>query len=98
MAGLIRGAIANAERARGAIPKAGRPRAALDGVVVVRGDRSERLGVMSAVLATSDLDIESLDPARKAAAAAAFARMCHTLERPMQLLVQIGRASCRERV
>ena len=91
MAGLIRGAIANAGRARGAIPKAGRPRAALDGVVVVRGDRSERLGVMSAVLATSDLDIESLDPARKAAAAAAFARMCHTLERPMQLLVRIRR-------
>ena len=28
----------------------------------------------------------ALDPARKAAAAAAFARMCHTLERPMQLL------------
>ena len=91
MAGLIRGAIANAGRARGAIPNAGRPRAALDGVVVVRGDRSERLGVMSAVLATSDLDIESLDPARKAAAAAAFARMCHTLERPMQLLVRIRR-------
>ena len=76
---------------RRAIPTAGRPRGALDGCVVIRGDRCERLGLMSAVLATSDLDIESLDPARKAAAAAAFARMCHTLERPMQLLVRIRR-------
>ncbi len=47
--------------------------------------------MFSAVLATSDLDIDSLDPARKAAAAAAFARMCHTLERPMQLLIRVRR-------
>src|ERR1019366_3098018 len=91
MAGLIRGAIANAGRARGAIPNAGRPRAPLDGVVVVRGDRSERLGVMSAVLATSDLDIESLEPERKAADAGAFARMCPTLARPRERLVRIRR-------
>ncbi len=43
------------------------------------------------MLATSDLDIEALDPARKAAAAAAFTRMCHTLERPMQLLIRVRR-------
>jgi Helicase HerA, central domain len=73
------------------IPNAGRPRAPLDERVVIRTDRCERGGVMSAVLATSDLDIESLDPARKAAAAAAFARMCHTLERPMQLLIRVRR-------
>jgi hypothetical protein len=46
---------------------------------------------MSAVLATSDLDIDALDPARKAAAAASFARMCHTLQNPMQLLVRVRR-------
>ena len=73
------------------IPNAGRPRAPLDERVVIRTDRCERGGVMSAVLATSDLDIESLDPARRAAAAAAFARMCHTLERPTQLLIRVRR-------
>lgn len=73
----------------GSIPTAGRPRAPFDEPVVIRGDRCERGGVFSAVVATSDLDIDSLDPARKAAAAAAFARMCHTLERPMQLLIRV---------
>jgi AAA-like domain len=55
----------------------------------VRGNRCELPGRLSAVLATSDLDINALDPARKAAATAAFARMCHTLERPLQLLVRV---------
>src|SRR5580700_12280574 len=73
------------------IPSAGRPRAAFDEPVVIHEDRCERAGLFSAVLATSDLDIDSLDPARKAAAAAAFARMCHTLERPMQLLIRVRR-------
>jgi hypothetical protein len=71
------------------IPSAGRPRAAFDEPVVIHEDRCERAGLFSAVLATSDLDIDSLDPARKAAAAAAFARICHTLERPMQLLIRV---------
>ena len=75
----------------GAIPSAGRPRTLFDEPVVIRGDRCERGGLVSAVLATSDLDIDLLDPARKAAAAAAFARMCHTLERPMQLLIRVRR-------
>jgi hypothetical protein len=75
----------------GAIPSAGRPRAPFDEPVVIREDRCERGGLFSAVLATSELDIDSLDPARKAAAAAAFARMCHTLERPMQLLIRVRR-------
>jgi hypothetical protein len=79
-----------------AIPSAGRPRAPLGERVVIRADRCERGGVMSAMLATSDLDIESLDPARKAAAAAAFARMCQTLERPMQLLVRVRRLTATE--
>jgi AAA-like domain len=62
---------------------------ALDRPVVFHGDRCEYDGVCSAVLATGDLDIDALDPARKASAAAAFARMCHTLEHPMQLLVRV---------
>ena len=52
-------------------------------------DRVELPGFMVAVLATSDLDINGLDPARKSSAAAAFARMCHVLERPMQLLIRV---------
>jgi hypothetical protein len=52
-------------------------------------DRVELPGFMVAVLATTDLDINALDPARKASAAAAFARMCHVLERPMQLLIRV---------
>ncbi|MFI5039724.1 MAG: hypothetical protein ACHQCG_07265, partial [Solirubrobacterales bacterium] len=71
--------------------RSGRRRAPLDTDIVIRSDRCERLGGFSAVLATSDLDIESLDPARKAAASAAFARICHTLERPMQLLIRVRR-------
>ena len=59
--------------------------------VAIRGNRCEHNGQVSAVLATSDLDIEALDPARKAAASASFARMCHTLQSPMQLLVRVRR-------
>jgi uncharacterized protein DUF87 len=54
-------------------------------------DRVELPGFVVAVLATTDLDINALDPARKASAAAAFARMCHVLERPMQLLIRVRR-------
>jgi hypothetical protein len=61
--------------------------------VEIRGDRCEYAGRVSAVLATSELDIEALDPARKAAASASFARMCHTLQSPMQLLVRVRRLS-----
>src|SRR6202049_270941 len=67
----------------------GRRQPGLDRSLVIRGDRCEDEGEYFAVLATSDLDIDALDPARKAATAAAFARMCHTLEHPMQLLVRI---------
>jgi Helicase HerA, central domain len=57
--------------------------------IAIRGDRCEHAGRVSAVLATSELDIDALDPARKAAASASFARMCHTLQTPMQLLVRV---------
>jgi conjugal transfer ATP-binding protein TraC len=59
--------------------------------VIVRGNRCEHRGQFSAVLATSELDINALDPARQSAAAAAFARLCHTLESPMQLVVRVRR-------
>jgi hypothetical protein len=62
---------------------------ALASRIAIRGDRCEHAGLVSAVLATSELDIDALDPARKAAAAASFARMCHTLQTPMQLLVRV---------
>jgi hypothetical protein len=57
--------------------------------IEVSGDRCEHAGRISAVLATSEMDIDALDPARKAAASASFARMCHTLQSPMQLLVRV---------
>ena len=76
---------------RAAARGSGRARAPISEDIVIHSDRCERLGGLSAVLATSDLDIESLDPARKAAASAAFARICHTLERPMQLLIRVRR-------
>jgi hypothetical protein len=55
----------------------------------VRYDHINLAGRLSAVLETSDLDINALDPPRKAAAAGAFARTCHTLETPMQLLIRV---------
>jgi hypothetical protein len=59
--------------------------------VVIRGNRCEHRGQVSAVLATSELDINGLDPARQSATAAAFARLCHTLESPMQFVVRVRR-------
>ena len=69
--------------------RAGLGRSPLATPILVRNDHCEFAGGLSAILATSDLDIGSLDPARMAAAAAAFARLCHTLESPLQLLVRV---------
>jgi hypothetical protein len=68
-----------------------RPSAAsvLASKIEVRGDYCEYADRVSAVLATSELDVEALDPARKAAASASFSRMCHTLQIPLQLLVRV---------
>jgi hypothetical protein len=60
-----------------------------DSQIVVIGNRCAYAGSVSAILTTSDLDIDGLDPARKAAAASAYARLCYTLETPMQLLVRV---------
>jgi hypothetical protein len=57
--------------------------------LVVRGEYAILPGRTIAALATSDLDINALDPARKSAAWSAFAQLCHTLQRPMQLLIRV---------
>ena len=46
-------------------------------------------GSVSAVLSTSDLDINALDVTRRAAVLAAFARLCHTIDWPFQMLVRV---------
>lgn len=46
-------------------------------------------GTVSAVVRTGELDVESLDATRRAAVLAVFARLCHTLEAPLQLVVQV---------
>jgi hypothetical protein len=61
----------------------------LASTIAICGDRCEHGARVSAVLATTEMDIDALDPARKASAAASFARMCHTLQSPMQLLVRV---------
>lgn len=46
-------------------------------------------GAGTAVIATSELDLETLDAARRAAAVESFAALCRTLEAPLQLLVRV---------
>jgi len=46
-------------------------------------------GSVSAVLTTGDLDVEALDATRRAAVLAAFARLCHTIDWPFQMLVRV---------
>jgi hypothetical protein len=50
-------------------------------------------GACSAVIATSNLDIESLDVSRRAAVQAGFARLCQTLDGPLQVVVRVRRWS-----
>jgi Helicase HerA, central domain len=62
------------------------------GPYVVEGDRVRHPnGDASAVLRTGELDIEQLDTMRRAAVLAAFSRLCHTLEAPLQLVVRVRR-------
>lgn len=46
-------------------------------------------GALSSIVRTGELDVESLDPERRAAVLAVFARLCHTLDAPLQLVVQV---------
>ena len=58
----------------------------------VRGDRVVHPdGSSSAVMVSSAIDLSSLDTARRAAASAAFLRMCHSLESPLQIVVRVRR-------
>ena len=60
------------------------------GPYVVDGDGVRHPdGTLSAVLATGELDIESLDASRRGPVLAAFARLCHTLDAPLQLVVRV---------
>ncbi len=58
----------------------------IDGAHVVHPD-----GSVSALLRTGELDVEMLDPVRRAALVAAFERLCNTLETQLQLVVRIRR-------
>ncbi len=46
-------------------------------------------GSASAILATGELDLESLESLRRAAAVESFGRLCRTLEAPLQLLIRV---------
>lgn len=46
-------------------------------------------GSASAIVRTGELDIESLDASRRAHVLAVFARLCHTIDAPLQLVVRI---------
>ena len=46
-------------------------------------------GSLSAVVRTGELDVEALDASRRAHVLAVFARLCHTLDAPLQIVVQI---------
>ncbi len=46
-------------------------------------------GSRSAVVSTSALDVESLEAGRRASAIESFARMCRTLDAPLQLVIRI---------
>lgn len=46
-------------------------------------------GFVSAIVRTGELDIEALDASRRAHVLAVFARLCHTMDAPLQLVVRI---------
>ncbi len=56
----------------------------VEGDAVVHPD-----GSRSAMFRTAQLDVESLDVARRGVVLAAFARLCNTLDAPLQLLVRV---------
>lgn len=71
-----------------------RQRPATIGPYAVDGDAIRHPdGWLSAVVQTGELDVESLDPARRSAVLAVFARLCHTLDAPLQLVVQVRAVS-----
>ena len=66
------------------------------GPYVIDGDAVRHPdGSFAAVVRTGELDIESLDPERRAAALSQFARLCHTLDGPLQIVMQVRAAGAR---
>ncbi|MBV8445055.1 MAG: ATP-binding protein, partial [Candidatus Dormibacteraeota bacterium] len=60
------------------------------GAVTVARDRLELdTGEVTVVLRSGDLDLDALDPARRASALSAFAGLCHSIDSPLQLVVRI---------
>lgn len=58
----------------------------IDGAHVHRDD-----GRIASAVESGDVDVPALDTARRAVAVAAFARLCRTLDTPLQMVVQVRR-------
>jgi hypothetical protein len=58
----------------------------IDGVHLHRDD-----GGVATVIESGDVDVAALDGSRRSVAVAAFARLCRTLDCPLQILVQVRR-------
>jgi Helicase HerA, central domain len=58
----------------------------VDGAHLHRDD-----GRVASVVESGDVDVPALDAARRGLAVAAFARLCRTLETPLQIVVQVRR-------
>ena len=56
----------------------------VDGVHLHRGD-----GAVATVIESGDVDVTALDSARRGVAIAAFARLCRSLDCPLQIVVQV---------
>jgi hypothetical protein len=56
----------------------------VDGAHVLRGD-----GCVALVIESGDVDVAALDASHRSAAVAAFARLCRTLDVPLQIVVQV---------
>ncbi|MFN2452292.1 MAG: hypothetical protein ABR541_08065, partial [Candidatus Dormibacteria bacterium] len=54
-------------------------------------------GATRALLRTENVDVDSLEPGRRAALLAAFARLCRTTEAPLQFCVRVRRQSAGSR-
>jgi len=62
------------------------------GAVRVDGARLHRDdGGVATIVESGDVDVAALDAARRAVAVAAFARLCRTLDTPLQIVVQVRR-------
>ena len=65
--------------------------ATIEGVRVDGAHVHRRDGTVCTVVESGDLDVPALDAAHRATAVAAFARLCRTLDCPLQIVVHIRR-------